>query len=69
MAVPNNIDPYGVGGSIQPGFIFVITWRRSDGSGSGATCATMDPKTAERLLTMLQENAPLDYRMELTPCF
>lgn len=47
---------------------YVITWRYSDGSGSGATAAFMDKKRAERLVELLAaDTSARNYKIEAVP--
>lgn len=47
---------------------YVITWRWSDGSGSGATAAFMDKARAEVLLKVLTADPTgRDYKIEAVP--
>jgi hypothetical protein len=46
---------------------YVITWRYSDGSGSGATAVFTDKARAERLLEILKADAMRDYKVDAVP--
>jgi hypothetical protein len=47
---------------------YVITWRYSDGSGSGAVAAFVDMERAEALIRILRdEGASRDYRLDAVP--
>jgi hypothetical protein len=47
---------------------YVVTWRWSDGSGSGATAVFMDKARAEVLIKVLTaDTASRDYKIEAVP--
>jgi hypothetical protein len=46
---------------------YVITWRHSDGSGSGATAVFMDRARAEVMLKILAENSFVTHKTEAVP--
>lgn len=47
---------------------YVVTWRWSDGSGSGATAAFIDKKRAERLIEVLTADTNgRYYKIEAVP--
>jgi hypothetical protein len=47
---------------------YVITWRWSDGSGSGATAAFVNKARAERLIEVLTADTNArDYKIEAVP--
>jgi hypothetical protein len=46
---------------------YVITWRHSDGSGSGATAAFTSKDRADVLLKILQQDGMLSYKLEAVP--
>lgn len=52
--------------------VFVITWRYSDGSGSGAVCVCQSADMADRLLSILQaasDGAMRGFSIEQIPYF
>lgn len=52
----------------EPSIVYVITWRYSDGSGSGATAAFTDKARAEKLVEILDKTDSMQhFKIEAVP--
>lgn len=49
------------------GIAYVVTWRWSDGSGSGATAVFLDRARADALVKILAEGSSRDHKVEAVP--
>jgi hypothetical protein len=48
--------------------IYIITWRHSDGSGSGAVGAFFTKTEADQMLAILRQFGDRDFAIEAVPC-